>query len=43
MQRAAGQQGDKVTSPNAICLLLYQLRDIKRGGEAGEEMRGSAA
>lgn len=32
MQRAAGQQGDKVTSSNTMCLLLHHLRD-SRGAE----------
>lgn len=36
MQRAAGQQGDKVTSPNAICLILYLLR-YRSGGGGGDE------
>lgn len=33
MQRAAGQQGDKVTSPSAICLILYLLRYRSGCGE----------
>lgn len=36
MQRAAGQQGDKVTSPSAICLILYLLR-YRSGCGGGEE------